>query len=87
MLEEWVHRDTTAQQDSPHTFCLGSRPHGQWTGTSSTRGVNSFPGLSPSAVRNELALMLCDASGAEFGLMQWRGPGVELAQNAWTVAK
>ena len=32
-------------------------------------------------------LMLCDASGAEFGLMQRRGPGVELAQNAWTVAK
>ena len=27
------------------------------------------------------------ASGAEFGLMQRRGPGVELAQNAWTVAK
>ena len=32
-------------------------------------------------------LMLCDASGAEFGLMQRRWPGVELAQNAWTVAK
>ena len=32
-------------------------------------------------------LMLCDASGAEFGLMQRRGPGVKLVQNAWTVAK
>ena len=43
-----------------------------WRGGLSSRGV---------------CLMLCDASGAEFGLMQRRWPGVELAQNAWTVAK
>ena len=43
--------------------------------------------VARSADPSRSDLMLCDASGAEFGLMQRRGPGVELAQNAWTVAK
>ena len=56
MLEEWVRRDTTAQQDSPPTFCLGTRPHGLWSGTrTNAADPTRFQGLS-SSVGTELAV-------------------------------